>query len=314
MAAAALAVAAVAVVAVLLVRRSGPAFPGDVPAGQVRWGATIGHGGPARHEGVTRRPLGLDRTYFSWEQQDELVATARRDLAAGRLPWVSVKTRGWARTASGAEDRDLDRLLRRLDALGGPVWLTVHHEPEGGPGQDGPDDPGGAPAWRRMQSHVRDRMDALGTRDVALLPVLMAWTFDPRSGREPGDWWVPGAWDAAGVDYYVESEDHRDVATAGPMWSSVRRFYGERGLPVAVGEWGNRGTGAEAATEMRRFYDDALASATDGKGARVVGLAYYDSDLNSPKGGWTLAGAPLQEFRRLVDAPTSAVLARTAQR
>lgn len=61
-------------------------------------------------------------------------------------------------------------MLTRLDALGGPVWFTVHHEPEGGgckpncPGPNGEDDAAGPAGWRAMQSKVRQRMNALGTK------------------------------------------------------------------------------------------------------------------------------------------------------
>ncbi|MCY1078888.1 hypothetical protein [Archangium lansingense] len=33
---------------------------------------------------------------------------------------------GWT-----SRDGEIDELLRALDALPGPVWLTLHHEPEG---------------------------------------------------------------------------------------------------------------------------------------------------------------------------------------
>ena len=35
------------------------------------------------------------------------------------------------------------------------------------------------------------------------------------------------------------------------------------------------------------------------------GYSYFDSDLNSPNGGWTLQGAPLTEFHRLMALPSS---------
>lgn len=286
-------------------------FPGDVSAGEVRWGAAIhGNGDPARHEIVTRRPLGVRRTYWQWQQRTTgMVNVARDDVAAGRLPWVSVKTPGWTAVASGLHDAEIDEMLRALDAVGGPVWLTVHHEPEGGGGHgNSPDDPGGPAAWRAMQVRIRERMRIVGTQNVAFAPILMAWTFDRKSGRNPLDWWVEGIWDFAGIDYYVGSEAPRDIATAQSQWLAARAFYGERGLDLAVGEWGNRGTDEMAAEEMRDFYEHALGSATDGLGAQVIGLAYFDSNLNSSTGGWMLTGAPLEAFRDLVRAPTSVVL------
>jgi hypothetical protein len=237
-----------------------------------------------------------------------MVRTAAEDLAAGRLPWVSVKPPSWTAVALGRHDAEIDETLIALDRLGGPVWLTVHHEPEGGGGVNAPDDPGGPSAWRGMQQRFRERMDALGTTNIALAPILMAWTFEPLSQRNPLDWWIDGVFDFAGIDYYVEAESADDIALADRQWRRAREFYGARGLDVAVGEWGNRGTDQRAADEMQRFYDHALGSASDGLGAQVIGLAYFDSDLNSPTGAWTLSGEPLRAFRELTDRPTSVVL------
>jgi hypothetical protein len=284
-------------------------FPGDVPPGVVRWGAAIGgNGDPARHEVPAGHALGLRRTFFRWDQRTgSMVRHAAADLAAGRLPWVSVKPPSWAAMAGGAHDAEIDQMLRGLDGLGGPVWLTVHHEPEGGGGVNAADDPGGPAAWRGMQLRVRQRMQALGTRNLALAPILMSWTFDPRSGRDPNQWHVPGVFDFAGVDHYVDDPalpsmiERRD-------WLGARAFYGRHGLAVAVGEWGNRGTDATAAEEMSAFHRHAVQSAWDGRGARVIGLSYFDSDLHSPTGAWTLAGAPLERFRALLHAQESALL------
>ena len=112
------------------------AFPGDVAPGSVRWGAAItGNGDPSRHESVAGVPMGVRRTYYGWQHRTgKMIDTARSDLAAGRLPWVSIKTPGLGRDGvRGTQWRD------RRDApvagpLNGPVWLTVHHEPEGGNG------------------------------------------------------------------------------------------------------------------------------------------------------------------------------------
>jgi len=238
--------------------------------------------------------MGLRRTYFGWDNRMKAVTTAKADLKVGRLPWVSFKTPGWSAMASGAHDAQIDDLLRGLDGAGGPVWLTVHHEPE---------NDGGNPAeWRAMQVKVRERMNAVGTKNIAFAPVLMSWTFDARSGRTPDDWFVPGIWDFAGLDSYSESEANLTIEI--PMWINARSYYTAKGLKIAVGEWGNRGTDATAAAEMRAFYDMAIASGGTGQ-SQVIGMAYFDSDLNSPKGGWTLAGAPLDTFRSLMAASTS---------
>ena len=280
-------------------------FPGDVAPGAVRWGAAIGgNADPARHESVAGTSMGLRRTFFQWRQRTgSMVRTASADLAAGRLPWVSVKPPSWAAVANGRHDAEIDQMLRALDALGGPVWLTVHHEPEGGGGRNYPDDPGGASAWRGMQLRVHQRMVALGTDNIAFAPILMSWTFNRLSGRTPADWWVDGIWDFAGIDHYI-------VKSAAPSvwdsdWRAVLDFYAAKGLKVAVGEWGNRGTDATAAAEMTDFYQKALASGSTPRSTQVIGLAYFDSGLNSSTGSWELQGEPLNRFRQLMRPPTS---------
>jgi hypothetical protein len=280
-------------------------YPGDVAPGKVRWGAAIaGNADPARHESVAGRALGVRRTFFQWTQRTgSMVDTARGDLAAGRLPWVSVKPPSWAAMAAGTHDAEIDQMLRALDGLNGPVWLTVHHEPEGGAGVNSPDDPAGAAGWRAMQIRVRQRLDALGVDNVAFAPILMSWTFDSRSGRNPADWWVDGIWDFAGNDHYWDKESGA-IGVNDTAWTNTVNFYSAKGLDLALGEWGNRGTDTTAANEMQAFYNAALASGTSGR-SQIVALSYFDSDLNSPTGGWSLYGEPLTKFRQLMTASTS---------
>lgn len=285
-----------------------PKFPGDVPPGKLRWGCSIkGNGDPARHETPANHRLPLRRRYVStWSRRGNLANYAREDLSVGRLPWLSVKPPSWANMGAGQHNAEIDAVLKALGAIDGPIWLTVHHEPEGGgSGGNTPDDPAGPSAWREVQKRWRERIDALGIKNVALAPILMAYTFDPRSGRNPLDWWVPNVWDFAGIDYYIEDESATDVPTAKATWGAARKFYGDRGLPMASGEWGNRGTDVRAANEMQGFYDHAILSSSDGKGARIIGLSYFDSDLNSSTGGWMLTGEPLKKFQELIKDPRS---------
>jgi hypothetical protein len=284
-------------------------FPGAVDPGFVRWGAAVGgNSDPSTLEGAGGVAIGLHRTYFGWHNRMKSVTMARRDLAAGRVPWVSMKTPGWAAVAKGSYDRQLDAVLDALGALDGPVWLTVDHEPEGGGGAAGPDDPGGAPAWRALQRHIRERIDATGVSNVAFAPILMSWTFDSRSGRHPADWWVDGIWDFAGIDHYSSSESDTTLETA--AWKNARAFYTAKDMKMAVGEWGNHGVGSAAANEMQAFYDMGVDSGRSGQ-AQVIGFAYFDSDLNSRGGGWSLHGAPLAKFRQLAKEPTSLPASRS---
>lgn len=282
-----------------------PSYPGRPADGTLYWGAAIAptFDFVARHEVPADHPLTLHRTFYQWNQRTgSLVTKATDDLAHGRLPWVSVKTPSWAAMAAGQHDQEIDSMLTALDALDGPVWLTIHHEPEGGGGVNAPDDPGGPAAHVGMNRRVRERMTALGVDNVALAPILMSYTWKPASGRDPEEWWAPGIYDFLGVDHYQDSESSMLDAS----WSSVRAFAEEKGVEVAVGEWGMRGTNTAAGARMKAFYDHAAGSYADGLGARVVGLSYFDSGQNSPSGTWELKGAQLSMFHTLLNDPRTA--------
>ena len=297
----------------LRVRRSAgtpvftPAYPGQTRPGTVRWGSSSGGNADpvVRHEIPAGRALGVRRTFYQWNQRtSSMVTTASDDLAHGRLPWVSVKTPSWAEMGAGKHDAEIDQMLSALAALQGPVWLTIHHEPEGGGGNNQPDDPAGPAGHIAMNRRVRQRMTALNVRNVALAPILMTYTFKPASGRNPEDWFAPGIYDFIGVDHYMDKE----ASLLDSSWISIRTWAGSKGLDISVGEWGMRGTDAAAGLRVREWYDMAINSATDGAGARVVGLSAFDSSLNSPSGSWELTGAQLTTFHTLMADPRSVLV------
>lgn len=305
-------------------------FPGDpnpLVTGKAYWGSAVdGNGDPSKHENVAGKSLAIRRTFWGWNSPS-MISTAKSDLVANRLPHVSVKTPGWASVASGQHDAELDNMLKQLDSLGGPVWFTVHHEPEGGGGSNGIDDPAGAAGWRNMQKHVRDRINALGTKNIAFMPVLMTWTWDPASGRNYNDWWVNGIWDAYIVDPYVEKEGLSMLADTG--WKNFSSWADKKKIPYGTAEWGLRTisggswqkkvpdgklwTNSDckpenmilktttdsqekvAADNMQAFWDWSFANHKD-----VISYTYFDSCLNSRKGPWTLAKGQLARFDKIL--------------
>ncbi|MBL8744285.1 MAG: PPC domain-containing protein, partial [Myxococcales bacterium] len=121
-------------------------YPGRPALGKLYWGASISSNGDpvARHENAAGHPLTLHRTFHQWNQRTtRLVDEAADDAAHGRIGWVSVKPPSWAEMGSGVHDAEIDQMLNALDDIDGPVWLTIHHEPEGGGGVNAPDDPAG---------------------------------------------------------------------------------------------------------------------------------------------------------------------------
>lgn len=279
-------------------------FPGD-PNPQVSnkayWGASIdSNGNPSRHEGPTGVSLSIRRTFWPWSDainlSSNLFTTVQSDVSSNRLPMISIKDPGWAALANGTYDAAFDAFLRKLDGYGKPVWLVVHHEPEGGGGVNAPDDPGGAPAWRAMQSHVRARLTAVHATHIAFMPVLMSYTWNPASARNPDDWWVPGIWDAYIVDHYRDSVSGDMLSSPWPTFVS---WAESKHIPFGLGEWGNRGTDAQAATEMQAFWDWSFTNHKD-----MVVYSYFDSGLNSSTGSWSLTGQPLTKFQDILRSDT----------
>lgn len=283
-------------------------FPGDPNpkvTGKRYWGAGIaGNGDPARHESPTGKSLSVRRTFWGWSNnRTSMISTIKADLAANRLPMVSTKTPKWADVAAGRYDTELDDMLRKVDATGGPVWLTFYHEPEdntlSGTGREKCEKTvpvsceGTTADWRAMQQHVRSRMTAVGTKNIAFMPILMSWTYDSRSGRNPAEYWVPGTWDALGVDHYHDSTT--GTVEGMTMWTNYVSFAESKGIPMAIGEWGTRGSDAAAGQRVQSFWNWSIANNKD-----LLAYNYFDSSLNSPNGSWELTGAQLTTFQSIL--------------
>lgn len=282
-----------------------PAYPGQPRPGTLYWGAAVAaNGDPVpRHETPSGHPLAVRRTFFQWSQRTTgLVSTAKDDLAHDRLPWVSVKPPSWAEMGAGSHDAEIDAMIDALGALSGPVWLTVHHEPEGGGGSNTPDDPAGPSGHLAMNTRVRQRIDARGAKNIALAPILMSWTWVAASGRDPEAWWGNGVYHFVGIDHYRDDQK----SLLGTDWTTIRTWAKGKGVDVAVGEWGMRGTDATASQRVHEWYDAAAGSSADGTGARVVGLSAFDSGENAPSGSWELKGEQLTAFQLLLADPRTA--------
>ena len=225
-----------------------------------------------------------------------MINSAAADIAAGRHPWVSIKTPSWAAMAAGTYDDEIDAMLIALDGLPGPVWLSLHHEPEGGEGVNSADDPAGPSGHVAMNRQVRQRMTALGVDNVALAPILMSWTWDSRSGRNPNDWWAPGIYDFVGITHFVPKES----TLVNAVWYDYREWAQDHGVDVAIAEWGMKGTDAAAGLRVHEWHDAAVNSYRDGRGARVVGLSAFDSPEIWYKGVWLLRGGQLEAFHDIM--------------
>jgi len=91
--------------------------------------ALVGLHGPTDLTG----PVGLNRTYFQWADDAKEDAQIKKDLAAGRTPWVSFKppTGGVAAILAGKHDAQIKAKGRRYAKYNGRVLTTFFHEPVG---------------------------------------------------------------------------------------------------------------------------------------------------------------------------------------
>jgi hypothetical protein len=121
---------------------------------------------PSTWEAQMGHQLGVHRTYYGASGVDAAVATASKDLAARRVPWVSFKLPySWTDMADGRGDAWATDLATRLSRLDGPVWVAFHHEPEGD---------GAITEWTRMQAHLAPLVRRAAP-NVAYSIILTGW-------------------------------------------------------------------------------------------------------------------------------------------
>lgn len=263
-------------------------------------GAYVGaaHGGnsdPAGLEKEIGRRLGVRRTYYGASGVDKAVRTARADVAAGRLPWISFKLpHSWAAMANGHGDAWARDLVERLDAIPGPVWLAFHHEPEGD---------GDIGAWRRMQERLAPRVRKWAD-NVAYTVILTGWNqlYGPASYSLSALWPRGVKIDVAGFDVYnsygrdgrlVENDVVKDYFAPLSRWAS------RQGV-----RWGLAETGySDPAAALDPTWIRRSAKALAARGG--VAFTYFDSPYNSTA-NWVLStDAKITDFASAVrESPT----------
>lgn len=308
-------------------------FPGD-PNPRVTkkayWGADQLEGTTfkTRFEDVTGTSMSTVRRFWSsWDQRGRLPGQAKEDISLNRLPMYSIKPVGWTEMASGSRDAQIDEFLRGLDSAGGPVWLIVHHEPDGGGAKVGPrneDDPGGAAAWVKMQKKFRERMNAVGTKNIALM-AAMTGGFGGDLNQPKDNWWADNTFDAFLLDHYTYELD-RPVADHS-YWKGFSAWADAKRIPYGTAELGIRSGDAEgvgyylptsdctkltprgisatndqkAGDRLREFWNWGFANNKD-----VIAHAYFDKCVNSGDSPYALGGKQLEVFREILKQGTSA--------
>lgn len=273
-------------------------FPGQPCTGTMYFGAAVEGGDPAPLEQQLGRRITLFRSFMqASDPPQDFVARAKSDVAAGRIPLISTKLPGsWADVAAGRYDDWLTARIKALATVDGPVWLVLHHEPQGD----------GSPAdWVAMQQHARTLIDALAS-NIALVGILNGSTFllpggDPQAYRMP----VGSGVDVMGFDSYNQwsPTNGRAWQTAAQVLSPAERIA-QWGYPVVVGEFGVRDDPTDPGRAAQWLADAYQYGLDHG----VVGMAYFDSGVNAPDGTWGLDGARLRQFGADLSRPQTASL------
>ncbi|MEI2808870.1 MAG: hypothetical protein V9F00_01270 [Nocardioides sp.] len=276
-------------------------FPGD-PGDKVYLGVSLSIDQPLSEKAaeIGSSPT-MTRRFYKDHQVGLMSSMATQDIEQGALPFLSVKVPGsWASVAQGERDEWLDGLLAGLDAAGGPIFLALHHEPENDSAESGHS----PEAWQEMQRRARDRA-ARKAPQVTVVPVLMQWTFNPDSGRDPREW-VPKDFPLLGVDIYniwspTDDKIWNDFAQ---LFNQVRAELSDE-QAIVVPELG---TPQDPLDPQRasQWLRDAYNVAAE---AGVVGLAWFDSPFSDPTIGDTRLGdAGDATIRELIDSPRTARL------
>jgi hypothetical protein len=239
--------------------------------------------------------VAIHREYFG-SNASSAVKAARSDLKSGRLPWISLKApHSWSAMASGAGDAWAKSLAQQLSSVGGPVWLAVEHEPEGG---------GDTQAWVRMQRRLAPIIHA-NSNNVAYTIIVTAWDnfFGPKQYSMNNLW--PGSMiDVLGsdaYDYYGARKGGKTISTH----SDMSRYYDKLG-PWAASHHVKWAIGESAYTNASAAKDPSWLNRafSELKAAHGIAYSYFDSGKHSI-GSWPLSTAAKQaHFEQILKEST----------
>jgi hypothetical protein len=236
-------------------------------------------------------PLGIRRSYASSLVTSFPSTVAAIDLGK-RASLFSFKA-NWTEMAAGTYDEQVRNLVRSIPS-NHLAYLCWFHEPE----NDGAAS-AFVPAFRRFSTAAK----SVGRPNVKVTLILMTWTWDPASGRNPADWW-PGAQyvDAVGLDGY----NPYDPTKNGSNWKTFASVF------QTATDWlrsqGAKEIGA-AETGCKERVGDPNAKANWLRDAvkwadsqRYGFFCYFDSNVGDDGGsGWWLRSSPAatESYRNL---------------
>lgn len=227
--------------------------------------------------------VGLQRSFYDWDDGRREDATVAADHAANRLPWISFKpptsrAGAWAAIASGSLDSDLRARARRYAAYQKPTLLTFHHEPTN-------DTTGTGAEWAAAYLHTRAVIrDEIGASKIRFVPIIGDWAFNPQNREaNAGEFLthdVLGNCAFLGVDLYQNAS----MAGYAQRVGFIKDFLTKRGFPdkmIGLGETGaTEYYGKPGATSWWNEQWRWCQNNTD----TICAVSYFNSSRNSRDG------------------------------
>ena len=233
------------------------------------------------------KPLGVHRTYWG-SGISSAVKMAKADAAKKRVPWMSFKAPySWSAMASGKGDAWARNLAKQMKTVNGPVWVAVHHEPEG---------EGDIQAWKRMQARIAPIIRA-GAPNVGYSIILMGYhQFHGAAKYRLSTTWPNTKIDVVGFDIYEKYGTHGRYE-----WKKFTDAYFK---PISA--WAKKKGVAWGMAETG--YNDVAARKDSGWMSRVyrsmnayggVAFSYFNTHLHSQQ-NWRLTLATKKNaFKRV---------------
>ena len=219
------------------------------------------------------------------------LSLAAGEVAAGREPIISFKVpnNDWAGVAAGNYDTQLRNIAGRLAALGGHVFVTLHHEPVGD----------GTPAnYAAMMEHALPILGAASSVDAG--PIVNGFWWSNKSqgytDAQIAQWLPPAVLKVSEVvaaDTYQGGNTLNPGENAGVKIANMSKWATRVGVAhLGIGEY----NGLDAAS-IKAAGDAVLAD------PRFSFASVFNSNVNNRDGvDWQLTGARLTAFQATIQA------------
>lgn len=252
-----------------------------IPSCGAYMGASVGlNDDPTTFERQVGGKLAVHRLFYRGDQVSKAVSEARRDLANGRVPWISFTfPHSWRDMANGRGDAWARDVARRFASLDGPVWVAFHHEPE----KDGD-----IALWRRAQERLAPIVRS-NASNVAYTVILMGYH---QLYGDTNKYGFDKAWPNTKVDL-LGVDTYNFYGAPGKSRSSSANLVTQYFEPI--GRWARNNNVAWGVGETG-YTDRALAEDPNWlrntfRGLKAnggVAMSYFNSAPSSASGDWLL--------------------------